>query len=119
MKCPPHGFERWRLVKFFYNGFVPKAPFPVRLMAPKNGSKFEDILEVFKQVQIYTLFIDAIQQVPSYTKFLKDLVTIMRRTNVPNKAFLTEQVSSIFQCKIPVKYKDPRCPTTACMIGDN
>jgi hypothetical protein len=99
--------------------FVPKAPFPERLTAHKKGSKFDDILEVFKQVQINIPFLDAIQQVPSYAKFLKDLVTIKRRTNVPKKAFLTEQVSSILQCKIPVKYKDPGCPTIACMIGDN
>ncbi|XP_062155179.1 uncharacterized protein LOC133863232 [Alnus glutinosa] len=71
--------------------FVPKAPFPERLTAPKKGSKFDDILEVFKQVQINIPFLDAIQQVPSYAKFLKDLVTIKRRTNVPKKAFLTEQ----------------------------
>ena len=56
---------------------------------------------------------------PSYAKFLKNLVTINRRTNVPKKGFLTKQVSSILQCKIPVKYKDPGCPTIACMIGDN
>jgi uncharacterized coiled-coil protein SlyX len=99
--------------------FVPTAPFPDRLAAPKKGSKFDDILEVFKQVQINIPFLDAIQQVPSYAKFLNDLVTIKRRTNVPKKAFLTEQVSSIIQCKIPVKFKDPGCPTIACMIGDN
>jgi hypothetical protein len=28
--------------------FVPKARFPERLTAPKKGSKFDDILEVFK-----------------------------------------------------------------------
>jgi len=28
--------------------FVPKAPYPDRLLAPKKGGKFEDILEVFK-----------------------------------------------------------------------
>jgi hypothetical protein len=55
--------------------------------------------------------------VPSYAKFLKDLVTIKRKTNVPKKAYLTEQVSSILQCKLPIKYKDPGCPTIACMIG--
>jgi hypothetical protein len=38
---------------------------------------------VFKHVQINIPFLDAIQQVPSYAKFLKDLVTIKRRTNVP------------------------------------
>ena len=30
--------------------FVPKAPYPERLQVPKKGGKFEDILEVFKQV---------------------------------------------------------------------
>jgi hypothetical protein len=57
--------------------------------------------------------------VPSYAIFLKDLVIVKRKTNVPKKAFLTEQVSSIFQYKMPVKYKDPRCPTITCKIGDN
>jgi hypothetical protein len=75
--------------------YVPKAPYPKRLIAPKKSSKYDDILEVFKQVQINIPFLDAIQQVPSYAKFLKDLVTVKRKTNVPKKAFLTEQVNSI------------------------
>ncbi|RVW25891.1 hypothetical protein CK203_110863 [Vitis vinifera] len=33
------------------------------------------------------------------------------------KAFLTEQVSVIIQCKSPLKYKDPGCPTISVMIG--
>jgi hypothetical protein len=70
--------------------FVPKAPYPERLQAPKKGGKFEDILNVFKQVQINISFLDAIQQIPSYAKFLKDLITVKRKTNVPKKAFLTE-----------------------------
>jgi hypothetical protein len=40
--------------------FVPKAPYPKRLQAPRNGGKLEDILEVFKQVQINILSLDAI-----------------------------------------------------------
>ena len=32
--------------------FVPKVPYLERLQAPKKGGKFEDILLVFKQVQI-------------------------------------------------------------------
>jgi hypothetical protein len=97
--------------------FLPKAPYPERLQAPRNGGKLEDILEVFKQVQINIPFLDAIQQIPSYAKFLKDLVTVKRKTNVPKKAFMTEQVSAILQCKLPLKYKDPGCPTITCMIG--
>jgi hypothetical protein len=35
------------------------------------------------------------------------LVTVKRKTNVPKKVCLTEQVSSILQCRLPIKYKDP------------
>jgi hypothetical protein len=97
--------------------FVPKAPYLERLQAPKKGATFEDILDVFKQVQINIPFLDAIQQIPSYAKFLKDLIIVKRKTNVPKKAFKTEQVSSILQCKLLLKYKDPGCPTINCMIG--
>jgi hypothetical protein len=32
---------------------------------------------------------------------------------------MTEQVSAILQCKLPLKYKDPGCPTITCMIRVN
>ena len=32
--------------------FVPKAPYPERLQAPKKGGKLEDILEVFKHSKL-------------------------------------------------------------------
>jgi hypothetical protein len=57
--------------------------------------------------------------VPSYAKFLKDLVIVKRKTNVQKKAFLTEQVSSILRCKLPIKYKDFGCPIISCVIGVN
>ncbi|KAL6313885.1 hypothetical protein AAG906_010304 [Vitis piasezkii] len=40
-----------------------------------------------------------------------------RGLNVNKKAFLIEQVSAIIQCKSPVKYKDPSCPTISVSIG--
>ena len=40
-----------------------------------------------------------------------------RGLNVDKKAFLTKQVSSIIQCKTPVKYKDLGCPTISVNIG--
>ncbi|XP_062114450.1 uncharacterized protein LOC133825537 [Humulus lupulus] len=98
---------------------IPKAPFPQRLIPLKKGNQYSDILEVFKQVSINIPFLDAIKQIPAYSKFLKDLCTVKRNTNVPKKAFLTEQVSSIIQYKSLVKYKDPGCPTISCIIGDH
>jgi hypothetical protein len=96
--------------------FVPKAPYPERLQVPKKGGKSEDILEVFKQVQINIPFLGTIQQVPTYAKFLQDLITVERKMNVPKNAFLTKQVSLILQCKLPIKYKDPGYPIISCII---
>jgi uncharacterized phage infection (PIP) family protein YhgE len=59
--------------------YVPRAPFPERLKAPshfgKQGEKIQAMMEVFKQVKINIPLLDAIQQVPAYAKFLKDLCT--------------------------------------------
>ena len=75
-----------------------------------------EILEVLRQVKVNIPLVDMIKRVPTYAKFLKDLCTVKRGLNVENKAFLTEQVSSIIQCKTPVKYKDPGCPTLSVNI---
>ena len=61
--------------------------------------------------------LDAIQQVPSYAKFLKDMCTKKRKTNVPKKVFLATNISELLSSLIPIKYKDPGCPTIACTIG--
>ena len=63
--------------------------------------------------------LDAIKQIPSYAKFLKDLCTVKRKHQVSKKAFLAEQVSSIISTQNTLKYKDPGCPTISYIIGDN
>ena len=75
------------------------------------------MLEVLRQVKVNIPLLDMIKQVPAYAKFLKDLCTVKRGLNVNKKAFLTEQVSAIIECKTPVKYKDPGCPTISVNIG--
>ena len=74
------------------------------------------MLEVLRQVKVNITLLDMIKQVPTYAKFLKDLCIVKRGLNVDKKAFLTEQVSAIIQCKTPVKYKDPGCPTISVNI---
>ena len=92
-------------------------PFPLALHGKKGIKNASEILEVLRQVKVNIPLLDMIKQVPTYAKFLKDLCTIKRGLNVNKKAFLTEQVSVIIQCKSPLKYKDPGCPTISVMIG--
>ena len=92
-------------------------PFPQALQKRKKSVNQTEILEVLRQVKVNIPLLDMIKQVPTYAKFLKDLCTVKRGLNVNKKAFLTEQVSAIIECKTPVKYKDPVCPTIFVNIG--
>ena len=91
--------------------------FPQALRSKKKATNQTEILKVIKQVKVNIPLLDMIKQVPTYDKFLKDLCTIKRGLNVDKKAFLTEQVSSIIQCKTPVKYKDPGSLTISVNFG--
>ena len=92
-------------------------PFPQALKAKKKAINQDKMLEVLRQVKVNIPLLEMIKQVPTYANFLKDLCTVKRGLNVDKKAFLTEQVSAIIQCKTPVKYKDPSCPTILVNIG--
>ena len=61
--------------------------------------------------------LDMIKQIPTSAKFLKDLCTVKKGLGINKKAFLTEQVNYIIQCKTLVKYKDPGSPTISVNIG--
>lgn len=69
--------------------YVLKALYLQRLISQKKGTHYNDILKMFKQIRINIILLNAIQQVSTYTKFLKDLCMVKRKTNVPKKAFLT------------------------------
>ena len=92
-------------------------PFPQALLKKKKSVNQTEILEVLRQVKVNIPLLDMIKQVPTYAKFLKDLCSIKRGFNMNKKAFLTEQVSAIIECKTPVKYKDAGCPTISINIG--
>ena len=92
-------------------------PFPQAFRKRKNSVNQTKILEVLRQVKVNIPLLDMIKQVPTYAKFLKDLCTVKRGFNMNKKAFLTEQVSAIIECKKPVKYNDSGCPTISINIG--
>ncbi|GAV74700.1 hypothetical protein CFOL_v3_18180 [Cephalotus follicularis] len=106
---------------------TPKAPFPECLrsssLVPPFGKKLarmDEMMELFKQVQINLPLLDAIRQVPAYAKFLKDLCTTKRKlkTYIPKTVHLTEQVSAVLSNKLPPKLKDPGAPLISCKIGN-
>ena len=87
---------------------MPLPPFFHRLKK-KYQDHIEKMRETLSQVKISISLLDAIQQMPRYARFLKELCTIKRATGVPKKAFFTSSTNSILS-QIPVKYKDPDYP---------
>ena len=79
---PPQESER-ALPSEPSKSYTPKAPFPEALERPKSlgkhGVNMQEMLEIFKHVQINLPLLDAIQQVPAYAKFLKELCTQKRK----------------------------------------
>ena len=67
--------------------YVPKAPFPHKLAKGKKGKSTGEILEIFKQVSVNIPLLDAIKQVPSYAKFLKDICTKKRNIMFKRRHF--------------------------------
>ena len=97
---------------------IPPAPYPHRLRAPKKVNNHSEIYELFKQVKLNIPLLDAIKQIPSYAKFLKDLCTVKRKLGVNKEAFMTEQ-STLIRNNLPPKYKDLGSPTISIVVGNS
>ena len=76
-------------------------------------------MEVFKKLHINIPFVDVLEQMPSYVKFMKDILSRKRRLSKFETVNLTEECSSILQRKLPHKLKDPGSFTIPCKIGNS
>ncbi|XP_027185158.1 uncharacterized protein LOC113783270 [Coffea eugenioides] len=92
-------------------------PFPCRLEKTRKGEKEKELLDVFRKVEINIPLLDAIKQIPKYAKFLKDLCTHKRKLRGDERVAVGENVSAIFQRKLPPKCGDPGMFTIPCKIG--
>jgi len=63
--------------------------------------------------------LDAIKQIPQFTKFLKELYTSQKKLNIVDKIKVGKNVSIIIQRKLPQKYKNPGMFTIPCVIGNH
>jgi len=97
----------------------PALPFPHAMTKQKKVNHNSKIFETFKQLRINIPLLDAMKQVHSYAKFLKDLCTVKRKLNVKKKVFLAKQVSVIIQNNNALKYEDPGCPIISRFIREH
>ena len=79
--------------------------------------QFSKFLSILKQLHINIPLIEALEQMPKYAKFLKDIISKKRKLEEHETVMLTEESSAILQKKLPPKLKDPRSCIIPCTIG--
>ena len=93
-------------------------PYPQRLKKHKLDKQFTKFMDVFKKLHINIPFADALEQIPRYVKFMKDILSQKRKLADFETVNLTEERSAILQRKLPQKLKDPGSFTIPCTIGN-
>ncbi|XP_017423651.1 uncharacterized protein LOC108332864 [Vigna angularis] len=74
-------------------------------------------MALFKKLEITIPFSEALQQMPSYARFMKDLLTKKRKYIEEKTIEVHGNCSAIIQKLLPPKFKDPGSFTIPCTIG--
>ncbi|KAL5539888.1 hypothetical protein UlMin_042923 [Ulmus minor] len=94
----------------------PPPPFPQRFQKQQQDKKFPKFLDVLKQLHINIPFVEALEQMPNYVKFMKDMLMKKRRFGEFETVALTRECSAALQSKLPPKLQDPGSFTIPCSI---
>ncbi|KAK8676469.1 hypothetical protein V6N13_142043 [Hibiscus sabdariffa] len=97
----------------------PSPPFPQRLKKQKHEYQYKKFFEILKQVHINLALVEALQQMPNYTKFLKDMVSRITRIGEFETVAAIEACLAMMHNKVPTKKTDPGNFTIPCSIGNN
>nr|XP_028959263.1 uncharacterized protein LOC114825090 [Malus domestica] len=92
--------------------------YPERLKLKAKDQQLTDFMKTLAKVQINLPSIDAIKNIPSYAKFLKDVFTKKKKLVDSEKVILMEQCNAVLLHKLPSKKKDPMTFTISCTIGN-
>ncbi|XP_070057809.1 uncharacterized protein [Nicotiana tomentosiformis] len=92
----------------------PLPPYPQRLTKQNGENQFKNFIQMMKSLSINVPLVEAVEQMPDYAKFMKDLVTKKRSMNFETIK-VTHQVSAIVHSMAP-KLEDPGAFTIHCTI---
>ena len=114
MKLKKLGYKSESYNKIFMTR--PSYLFHVEMKA-KMDDQFGKFVEVIQKLYINIPLLDAIQ-VPSYAKYLRDILNNKRPLPTTKVIKVTEQCSAAILNTSPIKKKDPGCCTIDCSIGN-
>ncbi|XP_058751159.1 uncharacterized protein LOC131624217 [Vicia villosa] len=75
-------------------------------------------MDIFRQLQINIPFFEALEQMPKYAKFMKDILSKKKKNNEPETVILDAKCNEIIQSTLPRKESDPGRVILPVTIGD-
>ncbi|KAK8632720.1 hypothetical protein V6N13_073103 [Hibiscus sabdariffa] len=96
----------------------PQPPFPQRLKKHNDDIQFKKFVDILDQLHINVPFLEVVEQMPTYVKFLKEIVTKKRKVEKYETISKVKEYYSVLS-NLPLKRKDPDIFIIPCSIGEN
>ncbi|XP_070017329.1 uncharacterized protein [Nicotiana sylvestris] len=93
------------------------APFPQRLANQKKDDQYRKFMEMLRQNQLYIPLMDALREMPSYAKIMKDLMSRKFDFQDLSTVTMTQTCSAVVTRPMTQKLSDPGSFTIPCTIG--
>ena len=94
------------------------APFPQRLKDGVEKRIYSKFFDMFASLHVNIPFIKALQQMPSYIKYMKELLTRKSSLKGGQTIVMNKECSALIQPEMPTKRKDPGSFHIPCAIGE-
>ncbi|XP_074289361.1 uncharacterized protein LOC141614515 [Silene latifolia] len=95
-----------------------QVPFPSRLQDKKLEKDFGKFVEMLRMLNVTVPFTELLTQVPSYRKFMKEILIRRRHINDYETVALTEEGSALLQNRTSSKRFDPGSFSIPCYLGN-
>ncbi|XP_076881113.1 uncharacterized protein LOC143529150 [Bidens hawaiensis] len=96
-----------------------RIPYPACAKHHKYTREYGHFLDMFRQLKINLPFIEALQHMPKYAKFLKDLLKRKDRLGEVSSIPLMGDCSAVVLNRVPEKLSDPGVFTILCLFGSD
>nr|GEW94529.1 reverse transcriptase domain-containing protein [Tanacetum cinerariifolium] len=94
--------------------YKPKIPYPQRHRKEKMEAQYRKFLDMIRAVRINVPLVDVLAEMPTYGKFLKELISNKHKIKQIYAAFLSDESLAVIQNKVLPKLRDPESFLIPC-----
>ncbi|XP_057760548.1 uncharacterized protein LOC130980924 [Arachis stenosperma] len=105
--------------KEIQKSYVPRAPFPQRLLGGEKERSYSKFLDVFASISVIIPFIKTLQQMPIYIKCMKELLNKKGTLKGGQTVTMNKECSALIKKDALLKNKDPRSFHIPCKLQIN